>query len=392
MPRTLLVILFILPLLSVDLWATPKIEPEIAVKIASSLSEVEIRGTDLSRKFLINNNLKIYQGAQIVRFNCRNFSSKLQSKEKAIPVAELESKTGLISWNGRHYRGKLLVYTTPGKSSCDLVNKFPMEFYISSLLTKEMNSSWPMEALKAQAVAARTYAYYRIQTAPEGSYYHLENSEYDQVNGAFFDETIRTFKAAKETKGEILLTLRGVLTPAFFHSKCGARTFLPQEVWGGEVAGYQTVPCIYGKNLGPKPWTHEMTGQEMYEILPRLLSNSGQAETHKQAAQLIKVLSKGEKIIIPPDSMTKSVLRFYVGKEMVLLEKNLWRRFLGRKKFPSNSFALQEMKGRFVFRGEGNGHGVGLCQYGALHMSRLGHSYNKILSYYYPGHKLMTIY
>ena len=125
--------------------------------------------------------------------------------------ASLSSPTGLISWGKQKYKGELQLLTNPGQESCDLVNLVPMEAYLTTLLSKEMNGTWPVEALKAQAVAARTYAYDRIKKGmgveSQDKLYHIESSEKDQVSGNYSDITQKTLQAARETEGEILVDL-----------------------------------------------------------------------------------------------------------------------------------------------------------------------------------------
>src|SRR5690606_26776420 len=107
--------------------------------------------------------------------------------------------------------------TNPGKESCDLVNSISLENYISTLLSKEMNGTWPVEALKAQAVAARTYAFERVKRGAgmelNEKLYHLESSEKDQVSGSFMDITEKTVLATRETNGEILVGPSGKVAP-----------------------------------------------------------------------------------------------------------------------------------------------------------------------------------
>ncbi len=214
-------------------------EPKINVLIASSLPEVVVKGFDLYKNLHLKKPLKKqYNGKKIIKFNCQ--STRKATTQKPRLVASMGTLSGVIDWNDQKYRGQLLLVTSPEQDSCALVNEISLETYISSLLSKEMRSDWPIEALKAQAVAARTYAYHKMQSKQVSldfgheSYYDLENSEKHQVNGTLLDESNSTKKAAKETLGKILLTKNGELTPTFFHSKCGGRTLKPSQVWGGD--------------------------------------------------------------------------------------------------------------------------------------------------------------
>ena len=137
--------------------------PKVQVRIAKARKTLEIEGMDLKSKNYVLGDQKTFSGRKLVRFNCQN-KANASFLEKPVKVATLSSSTGILSFNKKHYRGDLIVSTAPDNRSCDLIYKTDMENYISSLLSKEMNGKWPIEALKAQAVAARTYAFHKMET------------------------------------------------------------------------------------------------------------------------------------------------------------------------------------------------------------------------------------
>ena len=147
---------------------------------------------------------KTYAGEKTLKINCSKLSGK---KKKKIVVASFVSYANYLNWGRKKYKGKLyLTYSKWG--GCDLINELPMEDYISSLLGKEMSPQWPLEALKAQAIAARSYAYYkryRLEKERKKILFHLENSEKHQVNGSFCESTTKTDQATHETQKEILV-------------------------------------------------------------------------------------------------------------------------------------------------------------------------------------------
>ena len=122
-------------------------------------------------------------------------------------LASLSSNTGIIKWGDTQYRGDLKIVTNSNNKSCDLINEISMEDYIATLLSKEMNAKLPVEALKAQAVAARTYAVHKIKTNRKVEF-HLENSERFQVNGSLNDETQKQLKPRMIPKGLVLISKR----------------------------------------------------------------------------------------------------------------------------------------------------------------------------------------
>lgn len=347
--------------------------PQVKVLIAKSLAEVNVEGIDLRKTLYHGQKSQQYQGRKNLKFKCHAHNLKTTQL-----LASVSSPTGLISWGESKYQGELQLINSPTSSDCHLVNKIPMDSYISSLLAKEMNGTWPIEALKAQAVAARTYAYQKIKTKV---FYHLESSEKDQVSGNFFDITEKTLMATKGTEGEILIGPTGKVTPAFFHSKCGGKTYRPDQVWGGVEEGYQQVECPFCHKTGMKPWRHVVSKSKLTDMLDRVLT--------RYYADSIK--NKNE-LRVMDDDVNKTDLRFYAGSKLHIVKKAYLRHLFGRELLPSNNYSLSKKQQGFEVAGQGYGHGVGMCQLGALELAKRGYTYKEILSHYYPKHRLKKIY
>lgn len=355
--------------------------PQVKVLIAKSLRNIVVHGTDIQKKLHSNNKSEQYAGRKTISFRCDKVRARMP--KNPLLVASLSSPTGLISWEKHKYQGELQLLTNPGNDSCDLVNLIPMENYLTTLLSKEMNGTWPVEALKAQAVAARTYAYDRIRKGGDlnlDKLYHLESSEKDQVSGTYFDITKKTVQAAKETEGMILVGPSGRVAPAFFHSKCGGKTLRPDQVWGGVEEGYRSVNCTFCQKTGMKDWQYSLKGQKLTGMVDQVL--------RKYYADEID----GTDVKLMPDSIHNSELRLYVGERLHIIKKSYLRNLAGRELLPSNNFVMGQNKQDFVVKGQGYGHGVGLCQLGALELAKRGYDYRQILSFYFPRHKMKKIY
>lgn len=359
--------------------------PTVKVLIARSLKNVVVEGMDLQKTLHRQENTKNYTGRKAISFNCLNKSATYNRFPKSpLLVATLKSPTGLISWGKNKYQGELQLITSPHNETCDLINQIPMEAYLRTLLSKEMNGTWPVEALKAQAVAARTYAYDRIATRSrildKSTLYHLESSERDQVSGTFFDVTEKTFKASKETEGEILVGPSGKVAPAFFHSKCGGKTLRPDQVWGGVEEGYRSVNCTFCSKTGMKDWETKIRNTKLTQMIDQALKR-----------YYADQVSPGE-VKLMPDSLENSELRLYVGDRLHIIKKSYLRNSVGRELLPSNNFIMKSKDGGFDVKGQGYGHGVGLCQLGALELAKRGYDYRQILSFYFPRHKMKKVY
>jgi stage II sporulation protein D len=363
--------------------------PVVSVRVGKSLRQILVTGLDLKRHLLFNNDVRTYTGKKTVKFNCETFTTLNKQRNKPILLATLESPTGLLSYGNDKYQGMFKVITSPKGDSCDIVNEVPMETYISTLLTKEMNPKWPIEALKAQAVAARTYALHKMRTQQvtkelgNEAYYDLESSEKHQVGGNFFDATESTNKASMDTQGEVLMTESGEIHPIFFHAKCGGRTLRPDQVWHNREEGYQSVNCPFCHDIGPKGWNNYITRARLKTFF--LWASEQGYIKEKLSGDL-------NSIILVPDEIDKFTVNFYINDRPFIIEKTVLRKFFGRTLFPSNTFAVKAQNDGLSIAGEGLGHGVGLCQMGAFSLAMRGWSYKKILAHYFPGHVLKKMY
>jgi len=355
--------------------------PSVKVLIAKSLRNVLVEGMDLHKIIHTLRHSQQYSGRKSISFNCKpQLMKKLSAKNGALLIASLSSPTGLISWGKQRYQGELQLLADKKNERCDLVNSLSLEAYITTLLAKEMNGSWPVEALKAQAVAARTYAFERLSKSNRGKLYDLESSEKDQVSGTFFDATEKTLKASKDTEGEILIGPSGKISPAFFHSKCGGKTLRPDQVWGGVEEGYRSVNCTFCQKTGLKDWTGKLQNKKLVDMVDQVLK--------KYYSDAIV----DNNIKIMPDSMQNSELRLYAGDRLHIIKKSYLRNLAGRGVLPSNNFIMLSKDNEFQVEGQGYGHGVGLCQLGALELAKRGYDYRQILSFYFPRHKIKTAY
>lgn len=371
-----------------------KSEPKIKVRVQKSLKSVFITGTDLKRKFHPNNTMKLFKGRKAIKFNCRNLK-KASSFQKPTLLASLGSSTGLISLSKDKYKGLLHVVTSSENDSCDVVHETPLDTYISSLLSREMNSAWPVEALKAQAIAARSYAIHKMRSgqvkkeAGHETYYHLESSEKHQVSGNYFDANLNTEMATEMTKGMILSDSSGKVAPVFFHAKCGGKTLRPDQVWKNNVKNYQSVMCPFCKDHGSRDYDNTFSLLRVKKFLKWGIRKG------LMTSKIKKMINEDLRLV--PDKKFSRKFRFYLGDKMFSIKKSLFRRYFGRVKVPSNNFRVTlegAGAGKVLFRikGSGLGHGVGMCQLGALDLADRGWDYRQILTHYFPNHKLEKIY
>ncbi|MDA9189665.1 SpoIID/LytB domain-containing protein [bacterium] len=354
---------------------------EIRVRVQKNLKSFEISGLDLSKKSYSKDSEHFYPGEKSIRFHCTSKSSKAFQGSKRL--FSLSSPSGMITINNTRYFGRVDVISAQNKRACDLVNIVSIEKYISTLLAHEMNASWPLSALKAQAVAARSYALYKIKSRQvsrslgKEAYYDLESSEKHQVSGNLSSVTQRTSRAARETSGEVLVDQVGRLKPIFFHARCGGQTFKPRDIWGNSVGAYSRVKCSSCKKSHKGHWKYYLTSNQLHKFISWATKRS---------------FIKKETIRIAEDEINRKFVRIYHGTEVFEVKKIKFRRYFGRVKFSSNLFKLKPYLSGLVVTGKGLGHGVGLCQIGALNLAHSGSRYKKILKHYYPLFKVSRKY
>lgn len=367
--------------------------PKLRVRVARALEDIRVTGMDLSRTIHLSKNSRSFSGKKTVRFECGNVAN---SKQKgAILLASLGSPTGLVTVDkgtttGK-YLGQIHIAMSTDQKRCDVINEIDMESYLATLLAKEMNANWPVEALKAQAVAARTYALHKVHSKEVSKLYgsevafDLESSEKHQVSGGFQDETPRTREASMSTSGEVLVNDRGELAPVFFHAKCGGHTRLPEQVWQNPVHGYKAVECKFCNDHGKASWRTEVTTERLQNFVNWAVDKGYFHPKRKPAG--------GELIKVQDDRWSATRVRIAYGDQSTLMEKSVFRRYFGRMEMRSNNFHLRyAVTGDLVLEGNGHGHGVGLCQMGALEMATRGFTHKQILAHYFPQMKLVKVY
>jgi stage II sporulation protein D len=275
--------------------------------------------------------------------------------------------------NGKPYRGT--AEASLSEKAVLVVNELALEDYLVGLINCEISSSWPIEAVKAQAVIARTYALNKKE-ARRSSLYHLESSVIDQVYDGCEIEDSRASRGVNETSGEVL-THNGNIIQAFYHSNCGGRTESAENVWGARISYLMGVDCAYCLLTPSTAWEQKISLRDIEEKL----KNAGLKISGLTDVRLGPKNDRGR---------LKNILISSARGE-TSLSGDQFRKALGYAVIKSTNFTIKTINGEVVFSGLGNGHGVGLCQWGAKQRSLDGFGYAEILSYYYPGTKLTKL-
>ena len=273
--------------------------------------------------------------------------------------------------DGTCYRGEIRLVLND-RDDLVVVNVLPLEEYLMGVVPKETYASWPDAALQAQAVAARSFAVYHIQ--------HNGNRPFDvlapahQLYGGVNAEHPRTSKAVLDTEGEVL-TYRGDVLCAFFHTCCGGHTENAPDVFADVEAYPPAVESPYCRGCRHYTWDYSVAMVNVGEKLRRA------GRPIEGTPVTVNVLQR---------SASRRVLRVRVASRVNVVELSgeELRRILGYDKLRSTLFSVRVRGGRAYFRGNGWGHGVGLCQWCSKTLADQGRSYDQILLHFYPGCRL----
>ena len=261
------------------------------------------------------------------------------------------------------------------------IEEIELDTYLYGVVKKEMGTRYKsvdmdqaedidIEALKAQAVASRSYAVYKIFSAGEDADYHVTTTTSSQVyEEGDVPEIIK--EAVDETSGQVI-TYDDEVACAYFFSTSGGHTESSENVWSGTLGYLRGVEDPYEPEiLNNTNWTVTYTQTELKKMFPTLgtikdieiteLSENG------RVTELVVTGSKGSKT----------------------LTKNSIRTPFGTAKLRSQWFDVYFEDGEATFEGHGFGHGVGMSQYGAMGMAAEGFTYDEILKWYYTDIEIL---
>jgi stage II sporulation protein D len=388
------------------------IPSRIRVRLAEAIPKVEVRGYDL----------KIYEKAHRSLASAPDRLSQWElrcqdGRIRAIPLSgggktlelqepvSVQSPSGFVRFHDRPYREELEIHSVG--SFCEVVNHVDLEKYLDGLVNSEFNSKWSEEAIGAQVVAARTYAVYQITLARGDTdrHYDVDATVRDQVYDGSTKEDFRASRTVEKTRGWVLTTgasSRPAPLKAFYHSTCGGMTELPEHVWGNAFAGFRhAVRCPYCGNSPALNWQLDLPASEIVNAFQKVLVSSEDPRpsfTHpwprgwKQAVMQKHLVDlragrwdaegRVSEVITTwaytaPETGRPATMEIRVGGAR-------FREWVGAARFRSASFQVIARGNSWRFVGRGNGHGVGMCQWGAKTMGERGFKTAAILHYYYP--------
>jgi stage II sporulation protein D len=342
---------------------------------------------------------------------------------KLEPVVK-DNITPVISFGTLKYRGVLFLKRVAA-GHINIYNELLFEQYLYGVVPAEMPNSWHIEALKAQAVAARNYGIINIgRHTADG--FDVCNGTHCQAYRGFGHENPRTNQATDETKGKLVLYNDKVI-PTYFHSSSGGRTENSENVWSTVLPYMKGVDDKYGLGSPYDNWTKQYNKKdiqtkllansidvgEINDIVPLTISENGRvtclevrgtkgnAKLDKEKIRTIlgssDIKSTWYKITTDADM---SVINSVTGKSETARPGSLYvmsangvskLSTTNNKVYLKDQVALSSMSvipQTYLFAGKGWGHGLGMSQYGAKGMAEAGFNFIQILEHYYTGTKV----
>ncbi len=286
---------------------------------------------------------------------------------------ELRGRNGDIILNGMALPGRLIVKRVNHRLL--VINELDLEEYIKGVVPAEMNSTWHLEALKVQAIAARTYALYQLRNGTNKDF-DISASTQDQVYRGRNAINSAVVRAVEQTR-DLILTYEGLPIFAAYHSTAAGPTEDASYVWSMDLPYLKGVECPFDIESPRYQWRTDVSLAALEQRL-------------REEAFPIGIIASIDPVSYSPSGRVAQVRILHSGGELFLRGEDL-RRIVGYTTLASTMFDFELTGLRIQFTGRGAGHGVGLCQWGAKVLAERGYSAGTILTYYYPGTEIRAL-
>ncbi len=320
----------------------------------------------------------------------------------AAPLLVTPAEAGIVTISGKNYRGTAFLRITD-EGKLNAINVVDIEEYLKGVVPYEIGTRPPelIEAVKAQAVAARTYAIGNLNRWSTRGFDFVATVQ-DQVYGGVIGEDSVSSRAVAETRGEVV-TYEGNPIQAYYSSTCGGRTANAEDSWPWRAGQpylrsiSDTIPGTdraYCDASNRYRWSVAWTQDSLRSILERSMTTrlrrpvsirrvesielTGRSPSGR--AQGVRLRFDGETHTVPADSIRWVVRPTPNGSLNSALILDL------------QTHQENGVMSRLEIHGAGWGHGIGMCQFGALGRARAGHSYRDILTAYYSGTRVERLY
>ncbi len=331
------------------------------------------------KRYKISENVRIKRQGDTLFLNDRKISAPFISVQKGNEVYHLKvlasAETSSTQKSKKEWmvRGPIDITRVP--SGLAVVNRIDLETYVAGVVSGEVSPKWPIEALKAQAVAARTYVLYK-QMKMQDQPFDVFASVQDQVYHGHAARPESILRAISETKGHVVTHDRQPIYAAYSSTAAG-----PTEdalfVWALDLPYLKGVDCPFDERSPRYNWRTSFT----FDYLERQLRKEGYA---------VGSVATFTPYTFTPSGRVDRVRLLHSHGEIILRGQDL-RRIVGYSKIFSTNFSVKSLGATVEVVGHGAGHAVGMCQWGMREMAELGYDYQSILQHYYPGTTLLPL-
>jgi len=275
------------------------------------------------------------------------------------------------------YRGRLRLVARP--DGLLAVNHVPLEEYLYSVVGSEMYPFWPLEALKAQAVAARSFILFRLRR-PADPDFDVGRTVTWQAYKGYSRESDSTREAVTATTGQVV-TYRGQIIEALYHAASGGHTENVEDIWSAPRPYLRGVPD-FDQEAPVYSWQKTFTQAELSRLLPGV----------GQVTSLTPVRTTPQGRVVEMRVTGTTGTKTFTGSELrrlLDLRSTLFQVTPTRGDVASTN-PVNAPDGSFEFQGRGFGHGLGMSQWGAFGLAQRGYNYQQILQYYYQGTEISS--
>ena len=353
-------------------WTQPSPEV-IRVAIARNDPEVTLQVSGRFTMVALQTGAPIHEGRHLRAVIVRAVSGGIALGREVVPYDGVRiepSREAAISLNGKRLRGALEIVRQQDATLL-AVNHVGLEDYLRGVLSKEAPDYWPEEALKAIAIAARTYAIYQRFTK-EHVGYDVTGDVMSQEYGGHSGEKRATTQAVQQTAGWIVL-YQGQLFPTFYHSTCGGVTENARVMGNFDLVPLQGgIQCPLCQGSPFFRWQRRLTKADVgWALRQSPYGSIGPVSDMRVTKRTVS--GRAEEVTVVGATRSLQLSGYDV------------RALFGFDRIRSPFFSVApEGNEAFLLDGHGWGHGVGMCQWGAAELARRGFSAREILAFYYP--------
>tara|TARA_Y100001968_G_scaffold43239_1_gene33231 strand:+ start:977 stop:2194 length:1218 start_codon:yes stop_codon:yes gene_type:complete len=381
-------------------------EPVIRILIANE-NKVNFRAdgnklifvNGISRKQIRTNSIRIIYGDGEVKYSINNRKGEWFDLPRNFNLIIQNNDKRGIWFKNRRYAGQLRVSLINKK--IQVINFLKLEKYLKSVVSSEMPKEFPLPALQAQAIAARTYA---LKSLGKNKLFDVKSTQSSQVYLGIEAESSKTNKAVISTRS-LALFYNEKLINAVFHSSSGGRTEDSGEVWKYQLPYLKSV-VDYDQDSTNYRWSVKFKSRELMNLFPELGGVNGLQVIDKSNSNRVLKAEiygpNGKQLISGKDLRKKLKLlstKFDIDLKFNELDKEIKFNNINYTDNKSSLLFMNKKDDDFffeplpmlpkdhflLFKGYGAGHGVGMSQWGAKGMAEKGASFRKILKHFYSG-------